>query len=124
MPYALVPIGFGVWIAHYSFHFLTGLWPFVPVAQKALVDLGVPILGRPRWSLGGLPAGSVHVIELGFLVLGLIGSWIAAWRIAERDAPARAARAFAPWAALATILFVTAVWLLAQPMEMRGTFLQ
>jgi hypothetical protein len=122
--YALVPLGFGVWIAHYSFHFLTGLWTFVPVAQKAALDLGIPVLGQPVWSLGGLPTAGVHVIELGFLVLGLIGSWIAAWRIAERDAPGRAARAFAPWAVLATVLFVTSVWLLAQPMEMRGTFLQ
>jgi polyferredoxin len=119
--YALVPLGFGVWLAHYAFHFLTGFLTFVPVAQKALVDLGTPLLGEPVWTLGGLSTRAVLPIEVGFLVLGLIGSWIVGWRIAEREAPGRATRAFLPWAALALLLFVTAWWLLSQPMEMRGT---
>ena len=122
--YALVPLGFGVWVAHYAFHFLTGLLTFVPVAQNAAADAGFAILGEPRWSLGGLPERVVYPIEIGFLVLGLVGSWIAAWHIAERDTDgARVWRAFAPWAVLALALFGAALWLLSQPMEMRGTFL-
>ncbi len=31
--YALVPLGFGMWLAHYSFHFVTSYDVIVPVAQ-------------------------------------------------------------------------------------------
>ena len=121
--YALVPLGFGVWLAHYGFHLLTGLWTFVPVAQDALASLGMPGLGAPRWDLGGLSEQAVYPLELGFLGLGLLGSVLVAYRIAEREHPARAMRAFLPWAGLCLLLAATAVWLLSQPMEMRGTFL-
>jgi hypothetical protein len=120
---SLVPLGFGVWLAHYAFHFLTGILTVIPVAQNALVELGVPALGRPRWQLGGLPERFVYPLELGLLGLGLVGSWLVAWRLASRDVPTAAPRAFSPWAALHLLLAVVAVWLLSQPMEMRGTFL-
>jgi ferredoxin len=115
--YALVPLGFGVWLAHYGFHLLTGLLTFVPVAQEALG------LGLPRWDLVGLPARLVYPLELGFLSLGLLGSLLVAWKIAEREAPARTTPAFLPWAGLCLLLGGAALWLLSQPMEMRGTFL-
>ena len=114
--YALVPIGFGVWLAHYSFHLLTGLWTFVPVVQKMLG-------AAPDWTWGGLSEQAVTPLEMGFLGLGLLGSLLVSFRIAEREYPARAARAFLPWAGLSVLLWGTAMWLLSQPMEMRGTFL-
>jgi hypothetical protein len=52
-----------------------------------------------------------------------VGSWLVAWRLAAHDAPPAPARAFFPWAVLHLLLVVAAAWLLAQPMEMRGTFL-
>ncbi|HEV8577933.1 MAG TPA: FesM [Thermoanaerobaculia bacterium] len=121
--YALVPLGFGIWLAHYGFHLLTGFWTFVPVTQSAFADMGVPWLGAPLWRLSGLAPGRVVPLELGFLNLGLLGSLLVAYRIAEREYPARAARAFAPWAGLCVVLWLAALWLLAQPMEMRATFL-
>jgi len=121
--YALAPLGFGVWLAHYAFHFLTGFLTFVPVAQSAVAELGAPLLGAPQWRLGGLPQHVVYPMELGFLTLGFVGACIVAWRIAERSAAQRTAREFAPWATLAAVLYVCAIWLLSQPMEMRGTFL-
>jgi len=121
--YALVPMGFGIWLAHYSFHLFTGLLTFIPVAQSALADAGLPLLGAPRWSLGGLSPGRVHPLELGFLALGLLGSLLVAYRIAEREYPQRAVPAFLPWATLSLFLWSAALWLLAQPMEMRGTFM-
>ena len=38
--YGLVPLGFGMWLAHYGFHFLTGLYTIVPVTQSAVASLG------------------------------------------------------------------------------------
>jgi ferredoxin len=118
--YALVPLGCGIWLAHYSFHLFTGILTFIPVTQSALADAGLHFLGPPAWDLRGLPPGYIHPLELGFLALGLLGSLLVAWRIAEREAPARAGRAFLPWAGLCFLLWWTALWLLAQPMQMRG----
>ena len=41
--YGLVPLGFGVWLAHYGFHFFSGLFLFVPVTQNALAGMGWPL---------------------------------------------------------------------------------
>jgi ferredoxin len=115
--YALAPLGFGIWLAHYSFHLFTGLWTFIPVAQSALGAT------NPNWTLGGFSPASVHPLELGFLGLGWLGSLLATWRIAEREYGERALRAFLPWAGLCLLLWIAAMWLLAQPMEMRGAFM-
>ncbi len=121
---SLVPLGFGVWLAHYGFHFFTGALTFVPVFQLAIRDaFGWPAFGSPQWQLGGLSERFVYPLELGFLGLGLLGSLMVAWRIAESFAPHAVKRAFLPWGIVSVILFATACWILSQPMDMRGTFL-
>jgi len=120
---SLVPLGFGVWLAHYGFHFLTGALTVIPVAQQAVrVATGRELLGAPRWQWGGLPESVVFPMELGFLGLGLLGTLMVGWRIASELAPERTFRAFAPWAFVSVLLFASACWILTQPMDMRGTF--
>lgn len=123
--FSLVPLGFSVWLAHYSFHFLTGFWTFVPVVQSLVADvLGWPLLGGPHWELGSLlPMGWLYPLELGFLGLGWFGSLLVLYRLAARNESGSPWRAFLPWAGLITLLFLAAIWLMGQPMEMRGTFL-
>jgi hypothetical protein len=121
--YALVPLGFGMWLAHYSFHFLTGILTIIPVTQRAIADLGRPLLGAPLWRLTGLPRNIVQPLELGFLVLGLAGSLLVAYRLAAEDSKERPLRAFSPWAAVCLLLFLASLWLMFQPMEMRATFM-
>ena len=123
--YALVPLGFGVWLAHYAFHFLSGFWTFVPVVQSFVSDtIGLPLLGAPRWELGALvPLDWLYPLELGFLGLGWFGSLLVAYRLATGMDPERPWPTFLPWAALVSLLLLAAVWLMGQPMEMRGTFL-
>lgn len=121
---SLLPIGFGVWLAHYGFHFFTGFLTIVPVAQNAVKrSLSTAWLGEPRWQLGGLPESVVFPLEIGFLCLGLVGSWVIAWSIAAETSSRHVGLCFTPWAALHSLLFVTAVWIMNQPMDMRGTFL-
>jgi len=114
-----------VWLAHYSFHFLTGFWTFVPVLQSLAADVvGISLLGVPRWDLGPLvPMGWLYPLELGLLGLGWFGSLLVAFRLAERDGVHYPWRAFLPWALLLSLLLLAAIWLMGQPMEMRGTFL-
>ncbi len=122
--WSLVPVGFGMWTAHYLFHFLIGALTVVPVAQQYLRDLGLPS-GDPAWGLGPLvPEGWLFPIELLFLQGGLLASLLVGYGIARREEgrKRRALRAFAPWAVLATALTAAGIWLLLQPMEMRGTF--
>ncbi len=119
--YALVPFGFGMWLAHYAFHFLIGAFAIVPVTQRAAIDLtGYHVLGEPFWRLRGMRPGSVFPIQVGFIVLGTLGSLAAALQIADRDYPRRAMAAFIPWAAVLVVLAAIALWILMQPMEMRG----
>jgi hypothetical protein len=123
--YALVPLGFGVWLAHYAFHFLTGFWTFVPVVQSFVADVaGMHLLGMPRWDLGQVvPARWLYPLELGFLGLGWLGSLLVVYQLAIADEPRMPWRVLWPWAVLLSLLFVAAIWLMGQPMEMRGTFL-
>lgn len=118
--YALVPLGFGMWLAHYGFHFFTGLYTIIPVTQNAVASLGWGILGAPHWTLTGLPKYVVEPLEFGFLILGLSGSLLVAWRLAEEDSPDYAFRAFCPWAVVCLVLWIASLWLMTQPMEMRA----
>jgi ferredoxin len=121
--YALIPFGFGMWVAHYGFHFLTGMWTFVPVLQSALADAEIPLLGAPRWELGGLSVQAVYPIEIAALTLGLLGSLVTAYRLASSQFRGSPREAFVPWAMVGFILWASAIWLLSQPMEMRASFL-
>jgi ferredoxin len=118
--YALVPLGFGIWLAHYSFHFLTGVFTFIPVTQAAAADLGAAILGQPRWGLTGMAPNVVQLFEFGFIALGLLGSLLVSYSIAATEELVHPVRVFVPWAVLSLLLAAAALWLLVQPMEMRG----
>jgi polyferredoxin len=121
--YALVPLGFGMWLAHYGFHFFTGLLTIVPITQSALADLGWPVLGDPLWTLTGISRAMVQPLEIGFLILGLAGSLLVTHHLAMEDSPEKPIRAFVPWATVCVLLWIGALWLISQPMDMRGTFI-
>lgn len=122
--YALIPLGVGVWAAHYSFHLLTGIWTVVPVVQEMVQKLGIGLLGDPMYTLTGLPQAYIYPLEIGMIGLGAFGSVLVAQQIAEREyGDEDGLSALVPWALLCTVLAAAAVWLLSQPMEMRGTFL-
>jgi hypothetical protein len=120
--YALVPLGCGVWLAHYGFHFLTGLGTIVPVTQGAVADaVGVSLLGEPDWTWLGMRPGLVYPLQVGAILLGGLGAVLLVQRISERDHPGQAWRAAAPWGLLVLVLTGAALWILSQPMDMRGT---
>jgi hypothetical protein len=124
--YGLVPLGFGMWTAHYLFHFLIGGLAIIPVTQEYLAFLGLPFAGTPQWALGSLvPDSWLLPIELLVLELGLLVTLGVTFRIARRETDSRteAVRAFGPWGLLALLLSFAGIWLLLQPMEMRGTFM-
>jgi cytochrome c oxidase assembly factor CtaG len=115
--YALVPLGFGMWLAHYSFHFLTSYDTIVPVVQRFAADLGLTWFGEPAWDCGCCrPATSwLLPLEFVFLDVGLLLSLYTGYRLAP------SLKALLPWALLMVLLFAAGVWILLQPMQMRGT---
>src|SRR5262249_38606328 len=46
--YALVPLGFAMWLSHYSFHFLTSYDAAIPASQRLAASFGYN-LGDPDW---------------------------------------------------------------------------
>ena len=58
-----------------------------------------------------------------FLDFGLLLSLYAGYRnaLAQSARVSLALRAFAPWALLLILLFAAGIWILLQPMQMRGT---
>ena len=119
--FALVPVGFGIWLAHYGFHLLTGVATVVPVAQSAAIDVfGRAALGEPLWRWVGMQPGTVLPIQLGFVLLGAAGSFGLVHATSLRDHPSTPGRASIPWLALVALLTTTALWILSQPMDMRA----
>ncbi len=110
---ALVPLGSALWGAHLLFHLVTGGRALWPVIQRALAA------SAPAWALGcACDAPSwLTTMELLLLDAGLLFTLYLGWRIAGTCARS----SFAAFAALAATLWLAGVWILLQPMPMRGT---
>ncbi len=122
--YALIPMGFGMWLSHYSFHFLAGYETVIPAMQRLAGDLGWIFLGDPEWGRAccrpvadWLPRWEILCLDLGLLV-----SLYTGYRIALRQSPvpSRALAAYLPWAVVIAALFALGIWIVLQPMQMRG----
>jgi len=117
----LIPLGVGVWLAHYGFHLLTGVLTIVPVLQSAVMEVaGRAALGTPLWQLTGMRPGLVFPLEVGVILIGAGGSLVVAFLISERDHADRAVAATLPWAAVTLAIAIAALWITSQPMDMRA----
>src|ERR1700682_5667577 len=114
-----------MWLAHYSFHLLTSCDTIIPTTQRFIVDRGWSFLGQPLWQRACCrPAGEwIPHLEILMLDCGVLLSLYTALRIAEANSTrtARALKTFAPWALLIGLMFAAGVWIVYQPMQMRGT---
>jgi hypothetical protein len=123
--YALVPLGFAVWLAHAGFHLFTSAATIVPAAQRFAEDLGSPMLGTPDWTVACCrsAAGWILRFEIVVLQIGMLLSLHSALRIAlfMTPRPGSPLKALAPWAALIVLLYAVSLWVVFQPMQMRGT---
>ena len=123
--YALVPLGFSMWLAHYSFHFLASFGSAASSLQRFAGDHGWAIFGEPEWARACCRpvADWLPRLEILSLDLGLLLSLYAGYRIAlaQSEWASQALKLLAPWAVLIVVLFVAGVWIVLQPMQMRGT---
>jgi polyferredoxin len=114
---AFVPLGFGIWIAHYGFHFLIAPLTVIPVVQEFLGQTG-------DWARFGAALDSqwIGIIQVIALLGGFLGSMIVAQRAAMTFYGKRQGFiGMMPWALLLLILMFAAYQIFSLPMEMRGT---
>jgi len=113
-----------MWLIHFSYHLLSSGQTALPVIQRAAMDMGITIFGAPDWSLSSaMPSFDwLPSVELLLLDLGLLLTLYISWRIASRLRLnfVQTLRLNAPWAALAVALYSIGVWIIFQPMQMRG----
>ena len=115
---AFVPVGLGIWIAHYTFHFLIGAGTIIPVFQE--------FLGLPgEWQRFGVPAdsGLITAVQAGAILIGVLWSLYIAQGAALRLYRRQGVLGLVPWALLLIGLAVVAVQIFSLPMEMRGSIL-
>ncbi len=120
---AFVPLGFGIWIAHYVFHFLIGAYTIIPITHNFLLDHYITVFGtEPNWSLSGLDASSplMGLFQVGALMGGFLWSMFIAQRVATRHYGRDAMPALLPWGLILLGLVFAAISIFGQPMEMRG----
>ena len=121
--FSLVPLGFSMWLAHYSFHLFTSYDVVVPATQRFVAGLGWPLAGQPYWiaSCCRPAANWLPRAEMVCLGVGLLMSLHTAYRltIAEAAHAGLAVRAFVPWGLLIVTLFAAGIWVVCQPMQMR-----
>jgi hypothetical protein len=121
----LVPLGFGMWISHLVFHLFTGSHTPIPVIQRVANDLNLPVLGKPDWAIASWALPQLLDFEIIILQAALLGSLYAAWKVAKRygSTTGRSGLLFAPWSLLCLLFFLIAIWIVFQPMDMRGTLM-
>lgn len=123
--FALIPLGFAMWLAHYSFHLLTSWNAAIPATQRFAADLGLRFVGVPEWICACCRPAADWILrfELVALAVGFLATLYVELRIAESQTTSTRAAisSAAPWSLLTLLLYVWGVWIVLQPMEMRGT---
>jgi len=114
--FTMIPLGTAMWVAHFAFHLITG-WPaIIPVAGRILrltTNTAALTAQIPSWLL----AGQILIMD-GGLVLSVYLAWKTAQLLASTAG--QAFRTLLPWVILAIAIYAAAIWILFQPMQMRG----
>jgi len=120
----LAPLGAAMWAAHFLFHLNAGWASGWTALRRATQDVGLHLFNLaggegspPLISADAMLVNQTVVLDAGLLLALYIG-----WRLALLYAPrARdALRLLAPWGGLAMALYAFGIWILLQPMQMRG----
>ena len=120
---ALAPMGFGMWLAHFVFHLLAGSHTAWPVVQRISRDLGATH-SSPQWNVSSLAFVGLPGLQILFLNAGcLLSLWIL-WNKSKTFAPQRPWALFLPWLLFPLALYAIGIWIVFQPMEMRGTLIR
>ncbi|MBX3354094.1 MAG: cytochrome c oxidase assembly protein [Phycisphaeraceae bacterium] len=131
---ATLPIGAATWLAHFLFHFITSWQTATPVVVRAMGDLGLTTQ-EPAWSDACCAHAPEWLLPANLLALS-VGMALSLWTLARRlewsvldqrehamvttGSPLSWWR-HVPGALLLFLMWMVAVWVFFQPMDMRGT---
>ena len=114
-----------MWAAHLLYHLATGLLTIVPVTERILHQV-LHLSIQPDWAIAAQPflPRWLEPTQILFLDAGLLLALYLIWRITTgRMNRTRPALVFLPWGCLAVALYIAGVWILLEPMQMRGTMM-
>ena len=111
--WSLVPLGVAMWAAHLLFHFFTSYASIIPVTTRVLHDVGLATGTEPLWTIATTPSW-LFSGELFLLVLGFLATVAICLQLTTTT------RQRLPWFVLSVLLFCCGVWIMLQPMQMRG----
>jgi cytochrome c oxidase assembly factor CtaG len=124
---ALLPLGLAMWAAHLLFHLFSGWATLAPAIRQAGTDFGWHLLLPARWGMEMplLPANSMLSVQLLLLDAGLLLTLYLGWRLVQQwsGRTSRAVLLLLPWATTVAVVYAVGVWILLQPMQMRGVIM-
>jgi polyferredoxin len=124
---ALLPLGLAMWVAHLLFHLITGWATLDPALHQAAADLGWHLFAPTQWRMEQplLPANTLLSVQLLLLDAGLLLTLYLGWRLARQWATSagRAVLLLLPWATMVGVAYAMGVWIMLQPMQMRGVMM-
>ena len=119
-----VPLGFGIWMAHYGFHFIIGGFAIIPVFQSFVLDHNLTLLGdSPNWDVGFmLPSTWIFPLQVAVVLMGFAASLYVIGRVSLQNTtnPQYAFRELLPWAITLVLITIISLSIFNLPMEMRG----
>nr|MCS5637416.1 hypothetical protein [Myxococcota bacterium] len=117
----LVPLGLSMWLAHFAYHFVTGIETVVPAGSRALHAV-IPGRFSTVESAAAYTPDWLPDAQLMALGLGLVVSIAIFWRIAREVQPhlGRALAGALPWFVLVVALWGVGSAVFLSRMEMRG----
>ena len=122
----LWPLGVTVWLVHFGFHLVTGWASALPPLQRAMREGTGLDLGEPQWATHCCAHAPGWLMPAMLWAMGagcVLSLWLA-WRRAIATAGGAPALGAVGWwipdAAVTLIWWAISVWVVLQPMEMRG----
>jgi cytochrome c oxidase assembly factor CtaG/ferredoxin len=120
MAVLFAPLGVSMWAAHFLFHFVTAALSPWPVIQRLAKDAGISSY-FPNWNIASLGFTNLPALEILLLNAGCLFTLWLLWKKTISSSPENALLRFLPWALVACSLYCFGIWIVFQPMEMRGT---
>jgi hypothetical protein len=142
----LLPLGIAMWAAHLMFHVTITVPSLGPAFAQATADLGSLLHGgarhvaagmtmMPEMGMAGMTASSMALkltqgfdgtsllsVQVLIMDAGLLFSLYVGWRLVREMTSSTRSMAgmLSVWCVSNALLYAVCVWVLTQPMEMRG----
>jgi hypothetical protein len=120
MAVLFAPLGVSMWAAHFLFHLVTAALTPWPVLQRLAKDAGLSA-SLPNWNIASLGFAELPRARNPPPQRRLPLHSLAPLEKTLATSKTHPLLSFLPWAVLACALLALGIWIIFQPIEMRGT---